>query len=246
MPRSTGSARKGADENILSFAASGDSAFANDADEYLGEMARSIGFDYYLLSSFPRGDRTGFLANRLASNWPGKLLAFYEQADVFYCSGMVTKLKSTIMPVFCDGVPFEGTSASRRGAKVTEFMRLNGLKSTLAFTLHDADRRQYIFAFSGERKLPSREEASAQIVRAIEFLETFGHNNPVEQPAENLSGREVECLRWSAAGKSSEEIAIILELSSHTVVGYLKSAMRKLDSVNRMQAVARALRYRLI
>jgi DNA-binding CsgD family transcriptional regulator len=30
------------------------------------------------------------------------------------------------------------------------------------------------------------------------------------------------------------------------VVGYLKSAMRKLDSVNRMQAVARAFRYRLL
>ncbi|WP_376766654.1 hypothetical protein [Rhizobium leguminosarum] len=29
-------------------------------------------------------------------------------------------------------------------------------------------------------------------------------------------------------------MAIILDLSSHTVAGYLKSAMRKLDSVNRM------------
>ncbi len=246
MPRPIGSARNRADENIFSPAKSCDSPITEDADDYLGEMARLAGFDYYLLSSFPRGDRAGFMANCIASNWPGKLLAFYEQADVFYCSNMVTKLKSTIMPVFCDGVPFEGTSSSRQGPNVTEFMRLNGLKSTLAFTLHDADLRHYVFAFSGDRELPSRDEASAQIVRAMEFLDMFGQNNPVEQPAESLSGREVECLRWSAAGKSSEEIAIILELSAHTVVGYLKSAMRKLDSVNRMQAVARALRYRLL
>jgi DNA-binding CsgD family transcriptional regulator len=85
-----------------------------------------------------------------------------------------------------------------------------------------------------------------QVFRAMEFLELFAQQNPVEQPMENLSSREIECLRWSAAGKSSEEIAIILDLSAHTVIGYLKSAMRKLDSVNRMQAIARALRYRLL
>ncbi|MNL69341.1 HTH-type quorum sensing-dependent transcriptional regulator VjbR [compost metagenome] len=67
-----------------------------------------------------------------------------------------------------------------------------------------------------------------------------------EGPRERLSARELECLRWTAAGKSSEEIAIILNISSHTVVSYLKSAMRKLDSVNRMQAIARACRFRLL
>lgn len=217
-----------------------------DPGDCLSRMAEAAGFDYYLLTSFPRGDCSGFLDNCIATNWPTDLLAFYETADVFYCCGLIAKLKSTIMPVFCDSAPFESTAANQEERSVTTCLRDYGLKSTLGFTLHDADLRQYVFAFSGDGAMPSREEATTQIVRAIEFLESFRHQNPVEQPAENLSGREVECLRWSAAGKSSEEIAIILELSSHTVVGYLKSAMRKLNSVSRMQAVARAYRYRLL
>lgn len=238
--------RNGADDNVFSPADSGLGTSTENPNDHLSRMAAAAGFDYYLLASFPRGDRSRFLANCIASNWPTKLLAFYEEADVFYRCGLITKLKSTIMPVFCDGVPFESTAADAEDLSVTELLRLHGLKSTLAFTLHDAELRQYVFAFSGHRAMPSRDESTAQIVRAIEFLESFGQRNPVEQPAENLSGREVECLRWSAAGKSSDEIAIILDLSSHTVVGYLKSAMRKLDSVNRMQAVARAFRYRLL
>ncbi len=47
-----------------------------------------------------------------------------------------------------------------------------------------------------------------------------------------LSAREVECLRWAAAGKSSDEIAIILDISAYTVSSYFKSAARKLDAVN--------------
>ena len=63
---------------------------------------------------------------------------------------------------------------------------------------------------------------------------------------EKLSSREVECLRWAAAGKSSDEIAIILGISAYTVSSYFKSATRKLDAVNRMQAIARAMRMKLI
>lgn len=55
-----------------------------------------------------------------------------------------------------------------------------------------------------------------------------------------LSPREMECLRWTAAGKSHTEIAIILNLSEHTVRGYLKEARVKLDSVSLAQAVSKA------
>lgn len=52
-----------------------------------------------------------------------------------------------------------------------------------------------------------------------------------------LSRREIECLRWTAEGKTHTEIAIILNLSEHTVRGYLKDARTKLDCVTLAQAV---------
>lgn len=57
-----------------------------------------------------------------------------------------------------------------------------------------------------------------------------------------LTARELDCLRWTAEGKTSGEIAMIIKLSEHTVNHYLIAASRKLDCVNRVQAVAKALR----
>lgn len=67
---------------------------------------------------------------------------------------------------------------------------------------------------------------------------------PAERPT--LSRRERECLQWTAAGKTTWEISAILRISQNTIDGYIASATRKLGAVNRTQAVAVALRRRLI
>ncbi len=246
MKKQERAVRDGAGDAVFSRIASGQTMSAERFNDCVAEMATEAGFNHYLLAEFPRGDRSGFACNYLASNWPQELIDFYEEVDLFYCCKLVAALKRTAMPVFCDKAPFESTAANQENQRLTALFRVHGLKNTFAFALHDMHLRQYIFAFSGERVHLARAEAMEQVFRGMEFLELFGQQNPVEQPAESLSSREVECLRWSAAGKSSEEIAIILDLSAHTVVGYLKSAMRKLDSVNRMQAIARAFRFRLL
>ena len=58
--------------------------------------------------------------------------------------------------------------------------------------------------------------------------------------------RERECLRWCAEGKTSEEIGIILSLSTHTVNHYLISATKKLNAVNRVHAITTAIRLGLL
>lgn len=61
-----------------------------------------------------------------------------------------------------------------------------------------------------------------------------------------ISKRELECLRLTANGYTSAEIARMLSLSVHTTNQYLASATLKLDAVNRSHAVAKALRLELI
>lgn len=74
----------------------------------------------------------------------------------------------------------------------------------------------------------------------------FSKVRPLEIAALRLTQREIECLAWVSEGKTSGELAEIVGLSEHTVNHYLLSATRKLDSVNRTQAVAKALRHGLI
>lgn len=61
-----------------------------------------------------------------------------------------------------------------------------------------------------------------------------------------MSKREIECLRLTANGFTSDEIAGALGLSVHTANQYLTSSAHKLNAVNRIQAVAKALRAGLI
>ena len=63
---------------------------------------------------------------------------------------------------------------------------------------------------------------------------------------EMLSEREIECLQLVGDGLKSEAIGERLGLSVHTVNAYLGSATTKLDAVNRIQAIAKAIRLGLI
>lgn len=65
-------------------------------------------------------------------------------------------------------------------------------------------------------------------------------------PALPVSQRELDCLRMTAAGMTSETIAAALGLSIHTANQYLAVVTQKLNAVNRMHAVAKALRSGLI
>jgi DNA-binding CsgD family transcriptional regulator len=230
----------------IAFLSSDNSSVADEPEERLSQLARAGGFTHYLFASFPCGDCSGFAGNHVLSNWPQALISAYDEGDLFHNSALLCELRKSNMPVCLGVTAFESSTNNLKNERITALFHGHGLKRTFAFVLHDADLRCYVFAFSGNRSSLSREEAMEQVFGAMEFLDIHARLQVTEQPLESLSSREIECLRWSAAGKSSDEIAIILDLSPHTVVGYLKSAMRKLDSVNRMQAVARAFRYRLL
>ncbi|MEM7098394.1 MAG: helix-turn-helix transcriptional regulator [Pseudomonadota bacterium] len=56
-----------------------------------------------------------------------------------------------------------------------------------------------------------------------------------------LSPRELECLAWLSAGRSSKQIGDQLSLATSTVNEYVALATKKLGATNRTQAVARAM-----
>lgn len=70
--------------------------------------------------------------------------------------------------------------------------------------------------------------------------------DPSEPAAPRLSGREREVLQWAAAGRTIDQTADILGLSSSAVRTYLDAARRKLNCLTKPQAVAVAMRRGLI
>ncbi|MEM8748791.1 MAG: helix-turn-helix transcriptional regulator [Pseudomonadota bacterium] len=67
-----------------------------------------------------------------------------------------------------------------------------------------------------------------------------------EAPTPYLSKSEINCLLWSARGKTSFEISKILSLSEHTINHYFLALASKLSATNRTHAVAKALKLGII
>jgi DNA-binding response OmpR family regulator len=72
------------------------------------------------------------------------------------------------------------------------------------------------------------------------------HERPDSQHGIHLTDREREVLTWAGRGKTSSEIATILGIRERTVNFHCDEAIKRLDVINRTQAVAKAMVYGLI
>ena len=86
--------------------------------------------------------------------------------------------------------------------------------------------------------------------RAIHMIALYAHSKTLAlirrtdsvRDRKVLSKGEREALSWTAAGKSSWEISVILGISEATVIWRIQRACAKLNAVNRTQAVVNAIR----
>jgi LuxR family quorum sensing-dependent transcriptional regulator len=95
-----------------------------------------------------------------------------------------------------------------------------------------------------------RPEFESRAKRAVYMVSLYAHARAVSLldctdgagPRSELTVREREVLHWIAAGKSSWDISVILGISERTVNWLISRATRKLNAVNRTQAVVNAIR----
>ena len=66
------------------------------------------------------------------------------------------------------------------------------------------------------------------------------------QGASVLTVRELDILKWIYVGKSNFEIGAILKISPLTVKNHVQKILRKLNVVNRTQAIGKSLELRIL
>lgn len=117
----------------------------------------------------------------------------------------------------------------------------------IALPVHGASQRMGVFVFFGPSIRLPRDIFLDIHVRSFATFDMLVKARPdAGRKLAAISKRELECLRLTANGHTSAEIARLLKLSVHTTNQYLASATMKLDAVNRSHAVAKALRLELI
>ena len=118
----------------------------------------------------------------------------------------------------------------------------------LVVPVYDGDVPLAGFIFGG------RDPDTSALTRAM--LQVLAHavfaryrmlqTSPVRSGAPLLTVRELQCLRFVAAGKPDSEVAKALGISARTVRFHMDSVKTKLSVNTRLSAVARALRDRII
>lgn len=123
-----------------------------------------------------------------------------------------------------------------------------GIRTGLGLPVFSTHAPHGFALFGGERSVPDIGEAAQLSLWCNGLYERMTAFEPPDrgQSRPRLTARELQCLSWTSAGKTSVEIAAILGLSEHTVNQYVATTSQKLGAVNRTQAVAKAIRLRLI
>jgi DNA-binding CsgD family transcriptional regulator len=133
---------------------------------------------------------------------------------------------------------------------IFEEARAAGLNNGISVPLHGAWGRVAVLSFASSAADSEPEAAVGRLTAlASQFHISFSE---ISQRAQlpsipvQLSRRERDCLLWTAQGKSSWDIGMILNISENTVNYHLKNAMRKLGTANRTFAVVKAISFNLI
>lgn len=186
----------------------------------------------------------------LLSGWPEKWITHYLQSDFIHVDPVIRKVRRSTMPFLWSEAPYslDDEPAARVMNEAKEF----GLSEGFAVPIISVDGAQAIVTFGAPHfDIPERHRRGLHVVAIfahtkIRDIRKAGSGSRSDPRKVHLSGREIECLRWAAAGKTAWETSEILDLSEQTVVQYVKSATRKLGAQNKGHAIAEAMRAALI
>src|SRR5262249_7211810 len=128
--------------------------------------------------------------------------------------------------------------------------RAAGLNNGISVPLHGAWGRVAVVSFASRAGDSEPDARSRRLnMLACQFHVAFSdlsQDGPSPHAAVELFRGRKECLMWTAQGKSSWDIGMILKVSENTVNFHLKKAMRKLEATSRTVAVVKAIRLNLI
>lgn len=218
-----------------------------DIFRFMKRITESWGMKAFLVVDVPTPILVSLSQCTVMSSWPADLFQEYDDNSLLRKSNIFKALEKASAPFLVD---LEFTSKGHRpalGAKLVDLFRRFEMTNAIWCPVQDMRGMRGGVSISGSRSSFSPSEV-AEIFYVAAHL--YGHLAYVRsldsRVSETLTDREIDCLNWTAAGKTSAEIADILSLSEHTVNHHLNRATKKLNTVNRTQAVAKALRAGLI
>lgn len=218
-----------------------------DIRKALEQVTKAYGFHGFMVMVVPAKTCRALSDCVVMTNWPKDFLRSYDEASMMAGSPVIERLRRSTIPFTYDTtLDSRRRSDGKANAVISLFERVN-LRRGVYVPVHDVHGTCGAVAFGGDREVVTPAEVTELTFLAGYLFSCLSDLKELRTRAPGgLSRREIECLHWAAEGKTTTEMAKILALSEYTVNHYLSRATRKLDSVNRVQTVAKAIRAGLI
>jgi LuxR family quorum sensing-dependent transcriptional regulator len=214
-----------------------------DVVRCLKKVTDLYGMRAFLIARIPSVTTDLLQTALIISSWPTDFITRYDRASQSGASPIIGGMRTSTVPFSVD----LDHPSHPPDNEMTMLFIANRMQRFSVFPVADPEGQRGAVSLYGDRPALSEMEMMELSLLSVHLFDRLYQMGRSEHRAgEGLSEREIACLNWTAAGKTSAEISDILGLSEHTVNHYLNRATRKLDTVNRTQAVAKALRTGII
>lgn len=216
------------------------------------KLGNDLGYEQTLLAIFP--DRNtpieaefAFLHSNYSTGWRDR----YDAQKLGHFDPTVTHCASKSIPLIWSPDIF----SAREQKEMYEEACGHGLRSGVTLPIHGAQGELGILCFVTDTKPGKRSQREVhELLPELSYFRDFIFETSLRfmktsKPPEKLppvTPRELECLKWCAAGKSSWDTAQILRCSEATVNFHFSNLRRKFSVSSRQQVVVKAMRYGLI
>lgn len=205
---------------------------------FLGDLAQSVNADFYMLLTMATRERR-LVGRVVAANWMFDAVELVDPATFgALANGGLAALPGTRpRPLTTGHMPCSDIDAvtsmllNRLGHAELYILRLNVGRNSYCLVLSAAA----VARIDGDRLAEAQMRCNYALSAMPDELRASVFRNM-------LTPRERECLAWAAEGKTSEEIALILDVHANVANSAIALAMEKLHARNRVEAVATAIR----
>jgi len=210
-------------------------------------VGRDLGYEHTLLAIFPSRDSQALAHAFLHTNFPDELLGKYDGENM----GEIDPILSHCMARSTALVWSPDIFAVPRQRELYQAFCSHGIRSGLTLPYHGPKGEFGLLSFASGASPDERFTRAAQhhipdLSCFRDFIfETFC--NFMTRPSLvkgniEITSRELECLKWCATGKSSWDIAQLMNCTESTVNFHFANIRRKFGASSRRLAIVKAIR----
>ena len=130
--------------------------------------------------------------------------------------------------------------------RALDLNRRMGAATWLAHTLHEYGRMLVACGRDADALFSEADALAERIGMPVLRRRLGRRRDPLAEPPDGLSHREVQILMLVAEGRSNREIGTALFISEHTAANHIRSILRKTRCANRTEAASYAHRHQLV